>query len=263
MHFCFIALYLCVALNVFSQSVKKVETSYIYRATESVSIEQAKRIALERAQLEVIANTFGTKISQYNSTRVFNRNGESNVDFFNVSSSDIQGEWIETIGVPQFDISYEQGMLIVKCSVRGVIREITTNVVDISAKILRNGQERRFESAEFKSGDDMFLLFSSPIDGYLAVYLIDDENSAFCLLPYRNQTEGIYKVRANKEYLFFSESVVPIDERSVVDEYVMTCERSYETNQIYVIFSPNPFVKANDKDNGNALPRKLDVKSFQ
>lgn len=263
MRFLLIVLSLCAALSVCAQSTKKVETSYIYRAAESVSIEQAKRIALERAQLEVIANTFGTKISQHNSTRVTNRNGESNVDFLNISSSDIQGEWIETIGEPQFDISYEQGMLIVKCYVRGVIREITTSAVDISAKLLRNGQEDRFESTEFKSGDDLFLSFSSPVDGYLAVYLLDDDNNAYCLLPYRNQSEGIYRVSANKKYLFFSESAVPIEERSIVDEYVMTCERTYETNQIYIVFSPKLFVKANDKDNGDVLPRELDARSFQ
>ena len=263
MRFLLVVLSLCAALSVCAQSTKKVETSYIYRAAESVSIEQAKRIALERAQLEVIANTFGTKISQHNSTWVTNRNGESNVDFLNISSSDIQGEWIETIGEPQFDISYEQGMLIVKCYVRGVIREITTSAVDISAKLLRNGQEDRFESTEFKSGDDLFLSFSSPVDGYLAVYLLDDDNNAYCLLPYRNQSDGIYRVSANKKYLFFSESAVPIEERSIVDEYVMTCERTYETNQIYIVFSPNPFVKANDKDNGDVLPRELDARSFQ
>lgn len=263
MRFLVFALSLFVALNVFSQSTKRVETSYIYRAAESVSVEQAKRIALERAQLEIIANTFGTKIAQHNSTRVFNRNGESNVDFLNISSSDIQGEWIETIGEPQFDISYGQGMLIVQCHVKGVIREITTSPIDISAKVLRNGQADRFESSEFKSGDDLYLSFTTPVDGYLAVYLIDDENNAFCLLPYRNQTDGTYKVNANKEYIFFSESAVPLEERSVIDEYVMTCERSYETNQVYVIFSPNPFVKANDKDNGKTLPRELDTKNFQ
>lgn len=263
MRFLLFALSLCMALNIFSQSTKRVETSYIYRAAESVSVEQAKRIALERAQLEVIANTFGTKIAQHNSTRVSNRNGESNVDFLNISSSDIQGEWIETIGDPQFDISFEQGMLIVQCHVRGVIREITTSPIDISAKVLRNGQEDRFESSEFKSGDDLYLSFTTPVDGYLAVYLIDDENNAFCLLPYRNQSDGIYKVKANKKYVFFSESAVPLEERSVIDEYVMTCERSYETNQVYVIFSPNQFVKANDKDNGETLPRELDTKDFQ
>lgn len=43
----------------------------------------------------------------------------------------------------------------------------------------------------------------------------------------------------------------------------MTCESTIEDNQIYVIFSPNPFVKANDNDNGESLPREIDGKDFQ
>ena len=253
---------LATCSKLLAQKQLEVESTYIYRAPETISVEQAKRIAFERAQIDAIATSFGTSISQYNSTSISNKNGQSDIDFFSISSSDVQGEWIETIGEPQFDISYEQGMLIVECHVRGVIRKITTTAVDISAKLLRNGHEDRFESTEFKSGDDLFLSFISPISGYLAVYLLDNDNNAFCLLPYRNQSDGIYRVSANKKYLFFSESAVPIDERSVIDEYVLTCERTYETNQIFIVFSPNPFVKANDKDNGDIFPRELDAQSF-
>lgn len=246
-----------------AQQVKKVEGEYTYRAPEQVSVEQAKRTALERAKLEAMATTFGTNISQQNSTRVSNSNGKSNVDFLSISSSDVKGEWIETIGEPQYIINYEQGMLIVTCKVKGTIREITTAAIDIKAKVLRNGTEDRFESSEFRSGDDLYLSFQSPVDGYLAVYLLDEEGNAFCLLPYRNQSDGIYKVRANTPYIFFSEKDAPLQERSLIDEYVMTCEKAQEVNQIYTIFSPNPFIKSNDKDNGDALPRETDGESFQ
>ena len=246
-----------------AQQVKKVEGEYTYRAPEQVSVEQAKRTALERAKLEAMATTFGTNISQQNSTRVSNSNGKSNVDFLSISSSDVKGEWIETIGEPQYIINYEQGMLIVTCKVKGTIREITTASIDIKAKVLRNGTEDRFESSEFRSGDDLYLSFQSPVDGYLAVYLLDEEGNAFCLLPYRNQSDGIYKVRANTPYIFFSEKDAPLQERSLIDEYVMTCEKAQEVNQIYTIFSPNPFIKSNDKDNGDALPRETDGESFQ
>ena len=227
-----------------AQQVKKVEGEYTYRAPEQVSVEQAKRTALERAKLEAMATTFGTNISQQNSTRVSNSNGKSNVDFLSISSSDVKGEWIETIGEPQYIINYEQGMLIVTCKVKGTIREITTAAIDIKAKVLRNGTEDRFESSEFRSGDDLYLSFQSPVDGYLAVYLLDEEGNAFCLLPYRNQSDGIYKVRANTPYIFFSEKDAPLQERSLIDEYVMTCEKAQEVNQIYTIFSPNPFIKS-------------------
>lgn len=247
----------------FAQQVKKVVGEYTYYAPEDVSVEQAKRTALERAQLEAIADAFGTDISQHNSTRISNKNGRSDIDFVSVSSSDIKGEWIETIGEPEYSIDYDRGMLVVKCRVKGSVREIESSPIDIKAKVLRNGTEDRFESSEFRSGDDLFLSFQSPVDGYLAVYLLDDNGDAFCLLPYREQTNGIQKVSANTPYIFFSAKDVPVSERRLVDEYTLTCDRSIENNQIYVIFSPNPFVKANDTDKGELLPREIEGQSFQ
>lgn len=246
-----------------AQQTKKVVGEYTYYAPENISLDQAKRIALERAQIEAIADAFGTNISQQNSTRVSNKNGHSDIDFLSISSSDVKGEWIETIGEPEYFINYDQGTLVVKCKVKGNIREIISAAIDIKAKVLRNGTEDRFESTEFKSGDDMYLSFQSPVDGFLAVYLLDNNGDAFCLLPYRNQTDGIQKISANTPYVFFSEKHVPLSDRALVDEYTLTCEHSYENNQIYVIFSPNPFVKANDNDNGELLPREIDGHSFQ
>lgn len=257
-----ILLFVVCSLNCLAQKEKRVEATYIYRASDNVTMEHAKRTALERAQLEAIADAFGTNISQHNSTRLANENGNSSVDFFSISSSDVNGEWIETIGEPHYDISYQQGMLVVTCSVKGVIREITTAAIDIKAKVLRNGTEDKFECSEFCDGDDMYLSFQSPVDGYLAVYLIDNEGNAFCLLPYRNQTDGIYKVKANQRYVFFSSSSVSAEQRNSVDEYVMTADKSNETNQLVVAFSTNKFVKANDYDMSESLPRETSREDF-
>lgn len=250
-------------LTAFAQKIKTVEASYTYHAPENVTLEQAKRTALERAQLEALATAFGTNISQYNSTHVSNANGNSDVDFTSISSSDVKGEWIETLGEPSYNIYYEQEMLVVSCSVRGKAREIINAGIDLKIKVLRNGTEDRFESSEFRSGDDLYLSFQSPEDGYLVVYLLDDDGNAFCLLPYRNQNVGAQVIKANISYTFFSPSHAPQDERDVVDEYTLTCECSQETNQIVTLFSPNPFAKGIDTDNGDLLPREMEGKDFQ
>lgn len=247
----------------FAQQVKKVVGTYTYYAPEDISLDRAKRTALERAQIEAIAETFGTNISQHNSTRVTNKNGHSDIDFLSISSSDVKGEWIETIGDPEYTIHYDKNMLVVKCVVKGNVREIESAAIDIKAKVLRNGTEDRFESSEFRNGDDMYLSFQSPTNGFLAVYLLDNNGDAFCLLPYRNQTDGIQRIAANISYVFFSEKHAEQEERRFVDEYTLTCEHINENNQIYIIFSPNPFVKANDNDNGELLPREIDGHSFQ
>lgn len=250
-------------LPVFSQKMKMVEGEYTYHAPENVTLEEAKRIALDRAKIQALADAFGTIVSQTNATHVQNRNGSSDIDFISVGGSEVKGEWIETVGEPQYDISYKQGMLVVKVSVKGKAREIVSAQIDIKAKVLRNGTEDKFESDEFRDGDDLYLSFVSPVSGYLAVYLVDAEQKAYCLLPYRSQTDGIYKVEANRRYVFFNIKEAPPQERQYVDEYVMTCSRSSEYNQIYVIFSPQPFAKAADNTSSETLPGELNYKELQ
>ena len=247
----------------YAQKVQKVTATYTYHAPENVTLEQAKATALDRAKLQVIADAFGTIVSQTNSTRVENHGGTSAVDFLSIGGSDVRGEWLETIGEPQYEISYEQGMLVVKVSVKGRIREIVSAAIDIKARVLRNGVEDRFESEEFRSGDDLYLSFVSPVDGYLAVYLVDAEQRVFCLLPYRSQRDGIYKVTANRRYLFFNIKEAEPEERQFVDEYRMSCGESPEQNQIYIVFSPQPFAKAADNATAELLPRELEYKDFQ
>ena len=251
------------ALPTFSQKLRTVEGEYTHHAPENSTLEEAKRTALDRAKIQALADAFGTIVSQTNATHMENRNGKSEVDFLSIGGSEVKGEWIETIGTPQYGISYEQDMLVIKVAVKGKAREIVSAKIDIKAKILRNGTEDKFESGEFRDGDDLYLSFVSPVSGYLAVYLVDAEQKAYCLLPYRSQTDGIYKIEANRRYLFFNIKEAPANERRYVDEYIMTCSRPSEHNQIYVVFSPQPFAKAADNTSAETLPRELSFEEFQ
>lgn len=246
-----------------AQGIKRVHGEYIYHAPENVSPEEAKRIALNRAQIQALADEFGTVVAQHNATMMSNENGKTQSGFTSLSSSDVKGEWLETIGTPQFEINYAQGMLVVKCTVNGKARELVAGRIDFQVKVLRNGLEDRYESDAFKNGDDLFLSFQSPSKGYLAVYLIDDAQNAFCLLPYRSSKEGLVGVKANTRYVLFSEkTAAPLALPNEVDEYTMTCEKQSETNYIYVVCSPNPFVKALDQA-VEGLPRELSFADFQ
>ena len=182
----------------FAQKTQKVTASYTYYAPENVTLEEAKRTALDRAKISAIADAFGTLVTQSNSTVMTNQNGQTDSRFFSLGGSEVKGEWIETIKEPEYKISYEVDMLIVSVTVSGRIREITSAGIDIVAKVLRNGTEEKFESSEFRSGDDMYLYFQSPVDGYLTVYLLDETTQeVFCLLPYRASGEGAYKIDKN------------------------------------------------------------------
>ena len=251
------------AFPALAQRTEKVRAEYIYHAPENISLEEAKRIALERAKIQAIADEFGTIVSQSNTTMVSNRNGESSTDFFSLGGSEVKGEWIETIGEPSYDINYEQGMLVVKAIVSGRIREIVSAQIDIKAEVLCNGTDLKFARTDFKNGDDLYLYFQSPVDGYLAVYLLDEVSQmVYCLLPYKSSSEAVTPIEHDKPYIFFSAKHAG-DKGHLVDEYTMTCNRSVERNTIYVVFSPNEFAKANSNNVEELLPQELSFEEFQ
>jgi len=227
-----------------------------------MSVEEAKHTALERAKIQAIADEFGTIVSQSTSTIVSNKNGESDTQFFSTGGSDVKGEWIETIGEPKYEISYDGGMLQVSVKVSGKIRDIRKPKNEISAKILRNGVEEQYESSEFYEGDQMYLSFASATNGNLLVYLLDNKNNAYRLLPYRRQTEPSIKIEDAERQIFFCKKSVELALRRIVDEYVLTASQPYEINTIYVIFTPNELFKALDYQIDKELPRELSCADF-
>lgn len=261
----YLCCFICIVFSIccFSQTIKTVDGEYTYVVPENVNLDKAKYIALERLKIQLIEEEFGATVSQSNSTLVKNNNGKSDVDFVLIGGSEVNGEWIETIGTPRYNIYYENNMLVVSVKAKGRIREIISTAVDVKSLVLRNGIEDRFESDTFKSGDDLYISFQSPTNGYLVVYLVDTEQRAFCLLPYQNMNEGSFNVEANKRYVLFSTQTASSELKPYVDEYTMTCTHDQEINQLYVIFSTSPFVKAIDDKLEKELPRELSNEDFQ
>ncbi|WP_308395726.1 DUF4384 domain-containing protein [Prevotella sp.] len=261
----YLCCFICIVFSIccFSQKIKTVDGEYTYIVPENVNLDKAKYIALERLKIQLIEEEFGSTVSQSNSTLVKNSNGKSDVDFVSIGGSEVNGEWIETIGTPRYNIYYEKDMLVVSVKAKGRIREIISTAVDVKSLVLRNGIEDRFESDTFKSGDDLYISFQSPTNGYLVVYLVDTDQRAFCLLPYQNMKEGSFNVEANKRYVLFSTQTASSELKPYVDEYTMTCTHDQEINQLYVIFSTSPFVKAIDDKLEKELPRELSNEDFQ
>ena len=258
----FIIIAILLSLPILAQKVRTVEGEYIYHAPKNITTEVAQLTALERAKIQALADEFGTVVTQNNSSRIVNQNGHSETDFLSLGSSDVKGEWIETIGEPKYEIRVEDGHIVVVCHVKGKAREIMSAAIDLKFKVLCNGTEDKFENNKFRNNDDIYLAFQSPVKGYLAVYLEDADGQVSCLLPYRNQTQGIYQIDANHRYLFFNQESAPITERGIVDEYIMQTTNTSEFNQLHIIFSPNQFTKASDQVVKESLPRQMSRKEF-
>lgn len=252
-----------VASVAWAQKTVTVVASYTYHVPENVTVEQAKITALERAKVQAIADEFGTLIGQSNSTVVTNENGKSDTHFSSIGRSDVNGEWIETIGEPQYAINYEQGMLIVNVKVKGRIRKLSGPKIDLTVNILRNGTELKYESDDFRNGDDMYLHFQSPVSGSLLVYLVDyTARQVYCLLPYSQQADMAQPIEQGREYLFFSAKSVAAEERQLVDEYTLTTDKKMEQNEMVVIFNSGELAKANTSAREGQLPRAMSIDHF-
>lgn len=239
-----VAMMVCAVVAV-AAPVKTICGDYTYVVPENVSREEAKRIAAERARQEALAAEFGTMVSQDNTTYISSRDGKSDVVFQSLGGSDVRGEWLNDTEEPTYRFSVDErtGETAVYARVCGKAREITRSEVPLQVRVLRNGIQPNHESETFRAGDDLYVSFLSPVGGYVAVFLMDEDGQAVCMLPYQSQAESAYAVAANREYVFFAKAQVSQAERPMVDEYVMTCAGEQETDYLYFVFSTQLFSK--------------------
>lgn len=225
--------------------VKTICGDYTYVVPDNVSREEAKRIAAERARLEALATEYGTLVSQTNTSYITNTNGESDIAFQSLGGSEVRGEWLGDTEEPTYHFSMNErtGETSVYARVCGKAREISRSEVPLQVRVLRNGTQPNHESEAFRAGDDLYVSFLSPIDGYVTIFLLDENRQVVCMLPYQSQSAGAYAVVADREYVFFSKAQASQAERPTVDEYVMTCTGAQETDYLYLVFSTQPFSK--------------------
>lgn len=254
---------LACGLVAYAENVKTLSAMYTYYPPETMSLEDAKRTAYERAKIQAIADEFGTIVAQTNITNISNDNENSTVNFQSIGASEVKGEWIEDTETPQYAIQYIDGALVINVKIKGKARELKGNKYECSARILRNKDEKN-ETTKFNAGDHFVLSFQSSVNGFLVVYLLDGDGVASCLLPYAAQSEPNMPIKANVKYILFDTTV---NKENYVDEYYLTCSASgSENNQLYVIFSSNKFSKAIDaqreSDDSMLLPRELPAQEF-
>lgn len=243
----------------------EVEGTSLYYADPNLSPKEAKAKAIEQARIEALGKKFGTLITQDELSQLDNR-GEY---FSQLSTSEVKGEWVRDITAPEVRLkeTTPDDIYVYEAKVRGMARPVKNDAADYEIYALRNGTDLRFKSTDFVEGDKFYMYFKSPSNGYLAAFLIDEQQQVFCLLPHESSTDGQLKVVHDKEYVFFSKQ--HDDGFEYGDGMTVTCgDDRLELNRIYVVFSPKPFVKpivSDTKPMGDGdfiIPRQLSLKNF-
>lgn len=259
-----LALMLLVCVNsAYAQraKIKTIKGEYTYTVPSNVSMDEAVHTAIERAKIEALEKEYGTVMSQSISTVMHSSNGRSDSDMLLMAQSQVKGEWLETIGEPEVERSFEQDMLIIHVKITGRARELKSHKLDLQTKILRNTTELVGESNQFTDGDKFYLYLRSPLSGYLAVYMEEDATQqVYCLLPYLHSNNATEKIEANKDYIFFKKQG-GMD--TITDEYELCTEGSVDYETIYIVFSPNPFYRANAQvSDDRTVPMQLSHQNF-
>lgn len=232
-----------------AQKVVSVSGECQYQVPETVSIADAKNIAIERAKNEAMASEFGMVVSQTNTSTTKVVDGKVETDFFSMGGTESKGIWLEDTKEPEINIFCENGEIMVEAKVWGKAREIKTSETEMDIKVLCNGKESEY----FKDKDKFSIDFKTASKGYVAIFLRDDiiDDPIFCLLPYENENGEPREVKGNTLYNFLS-SKDPIYPRRL-QETTLRTEKSIEFNTIIIVFSKNKFTMPLS-DDGTYVP---------
>lgn len=269
----FVATAFLIGLPLHAEKIKKrITANYLYHIPRGESDEEAERHALQRARTEAIAKAFGTFVSN-NSTSVYEQqNDQYYQGYFQLTDCDVRGEWISISG-PKFDFGYdgnhERSVLVME---DGYAVKLGGDL-NLDIRLLRSGLdiERNKVGTHdiYKDGDNMYLYFKSPVDGYLTLYIVDNDNISnprvARLLPYPSENDGdAQPIKANHPYIFFSEDKAESELKEDTREIYMRCtNRDMDFNILYIIFSREPFTRCVDKSTEEDEVPTLRMKIFQ
>lgn len=241
------------------QKVADVHAKYTYVVddNDNITIREAKIRCIEHARAEAIKNQFGTLVTSdvMSADKVTDK--ESSSFFMMDIATSSKGEWLGDEKDPVVTVESDGTNILFTAEVWGKAREIVRASTDIRWQVMKMVEGQMTETENFDSGERVFVKFSTPADGYVAVYLITADNETSCLLPYKKDPQGRFQVKRGREYTFFDKS-----EDMNASYYKLGTSQLLEYDQLVVIYSPNPFTKCNDISVNSRKPNTLDQKDF-
>jgi hypothetical protein len=264
----FVILFFCMQ-TLLAQRIKRSAGTAQVRVENNMTKQETRRKAEELAKIDAITKAFGSFIEQESNMTV-----ESGKSRFNIiGNTKVKGEWVETLNLDLKDepreVEGEYGTELeiwITCNIRGKVKEATPKA-NIEAYAL-SCPDKMSKSGTFNSGDALYLYFKSPVDGYLSVYY-DDYKDIFQILPYKNMSnESCLPVKADKEYVLFSDNSAHNYYNSNVDQLEVFTPLESEINTLHVIFSEKKYFKprlnnARHDERNFIIPKSLSRKNFE
>lgn len=228
--------------------IRKIRGEAERFSPESESPEEALRKTIEEAKIDALEKAFGTALSERTMNISVTHDGRTSNIAHSSGESQINGDWIRNLTEPEIKKVPVDNGTIYYVKVYGEAREIKYNKIDVDCRLLCNGTDPdkdRLRGDIFYEGDELYVYFTAPVDGWLSIYLVDDDDdrTTQCLVPYDGQREGAYPIVANREYVFFSKRTAEPQYVDFVTRMILETRKNIDINDLYVIFSPNEFAR--------------------
>ena len=270
----FLIMFFLLSITIFSQKLVKTNGSYEVRIEKYMTETEAKEQAKEQAMIKAIENVFGMYVEQRFDMEIVSGRVHYNI----IGTTRVKGDWIETLeekcvrrnqtiptNTGDEDISY------MYCNVKGKVRKATPKAF-IHYQTL-NYPTIESRCTDFYSGEQLYLFFKSPVDGYLSVFL-DDGTTVFRLFPYENilgEKANAGKIIADKNYFLFSKQKEHQYFDNEFDEVELYTTQNRENNKLYIVFSEKPYLKPvlsevtdfSEYKTDYKKPKSLSQKKFQ
>ena len=227
-----------------AQREAKVEGRFTLEVSENdnMTIADAWHKCEERAKTEALKSEFGEIVSSDVVDTNAEFNGKSSSSYWESTVTMAKGMWLGNTAPPVRSVEYKDSRLYFTVEVKGRGREVKQSTIDLKWETMKDVNGKMFPSTTFGNKERIYVKFRSPVAGYLAVYLLEPgADTGTCMLPYRNNASGQFRVKANRDYVLFDKSV---DATATI--YNLTTKKEQESNRLIFIFSPNPFTKCNE-----------------
>lgn len=228
--------------NEFMNSLEGRERKSFLNEQEENLVNQAMRLALFKAYPSSISAA-SVKYSENISFNQFDTKTKSVYKRFMYDFAN--GEIVKCLekDCRQF---MDRGEFCIECTATIKARGIKSSPININVESYDGTDMKLDKETDFNSGQDFYLYFKTPLNGYLAVYF-DDFSVAQRLLPYYYDSihESCIQVKADTPYFLFSkdENHDMFGNPEIVDELTLSASSDYDLNRLYVVFSITPFDK--------------------
>jgi hypothetical protein len=263
--------------SLMAQEVVTAEGYAQIRLEDHMSKDEAREEARQQAQINAIESVYGAYVERDSDVNI----EEGRTRFRIIGQTRVRGDWLKTVSEKYGEKKEKiQGRprketeTWISCRIEGRIREIGLPETALEFTPL-NCPELICRTYDFRDGEPFYLSFRTPVDGYLSIYIRDESEHVFRLLPYLKMPEryvNTVPVSADNSYLFFlnqeNYDYFPEFSYMMIDEVVMSAVQPEEFLDLYVVFSTSDYQKplldsvVEDKA-GNIMPKSLDPEKFE